>query len=167
MASAAYWVGSAAEAIIGSTTSEVGSIGVLMVHQDFSRMEDMVGVKTTYLTAGKYKSLGNDAEPLTQQAREVLQAELDKLYSIFTGTVARNRGEDIGTVEANMADGRMFIGDDAAAAGLIDSIGSMEDAVSMARSMVNDDGEKTIFFIPRNALIQKDEAVAETLNNGG
>lgn len=167
MASAAYWIGSAAEAVIGSKTAEVGSIGVLMVHQDFSRLEDRIGVKTTYLTAGKYKALGNDAEPLSQQARDTFQAELDKIYSIFVSTVARNRDASVDDVNTDMADGRIFIGDDAAAAGLIDSVGSMENAVEMARSMVDDTGEKSYFFIPRGsaAVVVESEKTSATGGN--
>jgi signal peptide peptidase SppA len=138
MASAAYWIGSAAEAIVADRTAEIGSIGVLMVHYDFSENDRQYGLKRTFLTAGKYKALGNDAEPLSQEARDVFQAELGHLYSIFIDAVARNRDVDAETVQADMADGRIFIGDQAVQAGLVDTIGTMDTAISLARSMVEE-----------------------------
>lgn len=164
MASAAYWIGSASEAVIGSKTAEVGSIGVLMVHTDFSRYEDRLGVKTTYLTAGKYKALGNDSEPLSLEARQMFESELNKIYSIFVDTVARNRDATAETVREDMADGRIFIGTDAESAGLVDSIGSLETAVAMAESMVDDNGDRSIFFIPRGAVSVEAE---KSLNQQG
>ena len=163
MASAAYWIGSAAEAVIGSKTSEVGSIGVIMVHRDFSRYEDNLGVKTTYITAGKYKALGNDAEPLSYEARQTFEAELNKIYTVFVDTVARNRDASSETVREDMADGRIFIGQDAAAAGLIDDVGTIEDAVAMAASMIDDNGSKSVFFIPRGSIVTEAEKTIITM----
>ena len=137
MASAAYWIGSAAEALFAEKTALVGSIGVLRIHVDYSEMEKKEGIKTTYLTAGKYKALGNDSEPLSDEAKDVFQAELDYIYSIFVDTVARNRDVESDVVLANMADGRVFYGNQAKDAGLIDTIGNYRMAADMAASMIS------------------------------
>jgi signal peptide peptidase SppA len=132
MASSAYWIGSAADAIVGESTADVGSIGVLMIHKDFSKFDEKIGLKITYLTAGKYKALGNDAEPLGEFARSVFQDELDYIYNIFVQTVARNRG--IETEQAlEMADGRIFIGQQAVDIGLIDYVGNFNKALELAK----------------------------------
>jgi signal peptide peptidase SppA len=151
MASAAYWIGSAAEVVVGAKTSEVGSIGVLMTHVDYSQFERNIGIKTTYLSAGEYKTLGNDSEPLSDKAREVFQAELDKIYSVFVDTVADNRATTADDVRERMADGRVFVGTDAVDAGLIDEIGSLESAIETARSMIDDDGDRAVVYVPRGA----------------
>lgn len=150
-ASAAYWIGSAADLIVGTKTSEVGSIGVLMTHVDFSQWERSIGIKTTYLSAGTFKTLGNDSEPLSERARQVFQAELDKIYGVFVDTIARNRATTAEDVRERMADGRVFIGDDAVKVGLVDEIGSIESAIATARSMIEDNAERTVLFIPRGA----------------
>lgn len=134
MASAAYWIGSAAETVIAETTSVVGSIGVLTVHTDYSRADEKQGVTRTYLTAGRYKALGNDAEPLSMEARQEIQARLDYIYTMFVNTVARNRGVDADTVLSSMADGRTFIGRQALDVGLIDALGTIDTAVTTALS---------------------------------
>jgi hypothetical protein len=161
MASAAYWIGSAADVVFAEKTAILGSIGVLRIHIDHSEMEKKAGVKTTYLTAGKYKALGNDAEPLSNQARDVFQAELDYIYSIFVDTVARNRERPTDAVLSNMADGKIFIGYQALDSGLVDNIGNYQEAVEMAASMINDSniykiGGKSVMEI--NSIEQLTEA---------
>jgi signal peptide peptidase SppA len=138
MASAAYWIGSAAEAIFAEKTAIIGSIGVLRIHVDYSEMEKKAGIKTTYLTAGKYKALGNDSEPLSDLAKDTFQQELDYIYSIFVDNIARNRDVEVSAVLSNMAEGKIFIGNQALDAGLIDNIGNYRLALEMAASMIND-----------------------------
>ncbi len=151
MASAAYWLGSAADTVIAEKTAEVGSIGVLMVHYDFSVALANDGVKISYLTAGRYKALGNPAEPLSREARDVFQAELDHIYGIFTATVARNRGVSRERVLADMADGRIFIGTQAADAGLVDAVGGLDSAIAAVRDMAgNSQTDRRIFTMDRN-----------------
>ena len=138
MTSAAYWLGSAAEVVMAGSTSVLGSIGVLMIHTDYSVMDQNVGVKTTYLTAGKYKALGNSAEPLTLEAKEYFQNQLNYLYSIFVDSVARNRDVETEKVLQDMAEGKLFIGQQAVAVGLADQIGTFEMAKDLVLSMIND-----------------------------
>ena len=136
MASAAYWIGSSASMIIAENQAMAGSIGVVTIHYDYSKSDEMGGVKRTYLAAGRYKTLGNDAEPLNEFARTEIQGRLDYLYTIFVDTVARNRGTDARTVIEKMADGRVFIGRQALDAGLVDAIGTYDDALLAALSMI-------------------------------
>jgi signal peptide peptidase SppA len=130
MASAAYWLGSAAGRVIVEPAAQVGSIGVLMVHTDFSVADAKYGIKTTYLTAGHYKAMGNDAEPLSDEARAYFQGQLDHIYGLFIDAVARHRGVDAETVRTDMADGRVFIGAQAVEAGLADAVGALETAIT-------------------------------------
>jgi signal peptide peptidase SppA len=134
MASAAYWIGSAAHKIVVEPSTQIGSIGVLLTHTDFSAMDARIGIKTTYLTAGHYKALGNNSEPLSDEARAYFQTQLDYLYGLFVGAVARHRGADPGVVLQNMADGRVFIGAQAVAAGLADYVGTEKDAVTLLKT---------------------------------
>jgi signal peptide peptidase SppA len=120
--------------MVGATAG-IGSIGVLMVHTEYSELDKRVGIKTTHLTAGKYKALGNSAEPLSDLAREALQAELDYIYDIFISAVARNREVSANEVREKMADGRIFIGRQAVDAGLADSVGTFEAALDLAEFM--------------------------------
>lgn len=141
MASAAYWIGSAADFIITEETGEVGSIGVVMCHYDYSKYDEKIGLKRTYIYSGKYKTMGNNAEPLSREAEDYLQEGTDYIYTIFVDTVARNRNVSVDTVLKNMADGKIFIGQQAVDAGLVDELGSYDYAVTTALDLAEENIE--------------------------
>lgn len=131
MASAAYWIGSAAEKVFSaSDTTAVGSIGVIAKHVDYSKAQEKDGVKVTDVYAGKYKALGSKNAPLSNEGRAMIQAQVDHAYSVFVDAVAKNRGVSAQTVLDKMADGRVFFGKQAVDAGLVDGISSMADIIS-------------------------------------
>ena len=136
MTSAAYWIGSGANKVIVERTTDVGSIGVLYVHWDTSKMDEKYGWKRTLITAGAFKGVGNDIEPLSDRDRGVIQTELDTIYDIFIETVARNRDTSTETVRKDMADGRVFIGQQAVDAGLADKTGTFDDALAAAVALI-------------------------------
>jgi signal peptide peptidase SppA len=131
MASAAYWIGSAATAVYAAEpTTIVGSIGIVAKHVDVSGAEARAGVKTTEIYAGKYKRIASEYEPLSSDGRQSMQDHVDYMYSVFLGAVARNRGVALDTVLKRMADGKLFIGEQAISAGLVDGIATEADLVS-------------------------------------
>jgi signal peptide peptidase SppA len=137
MASAAYWIGSAADKIFAQATAQVGSIGVITAHYDYSQYDAQRGVKRTFLTAGKYKAMGNDAEPLSQEARDYIQEHLDQLYTLFIDSVAANRNYSTEHVLTEMADGRIFLAKQAMTVGLIDNItNSLDDLVRATKEEI-------------------------------
>lgn len=127
MASAAYWIGSAADAAyITDGTTQVGSIGVVATHTDVSRQQEALGVKTTEIFAGKYKRIASNYAPLTAAGRATMQEQVDYYYSLFVGALAANRNVSEETVLQDMADGRVFIGQQAIAAGLVDGVSTLD-----------------------------------------
>lgn len=131
MASAAYWIGSAADAIvISSSTAMVGSIGVVATHRDVSAAEAMDGVKTTEIAAGKYKRIASQYAPLSEEGQATIQAQVDQLYTIFVDAVATHRGVTTDYVLQEMADGRVFLGQDALDRGLVDGIDSLQNLIT-------------------------------------
>jgi signal peptide peptidase SppA len=131
MASAAYWIGSAAGKIYSTgETTAVGSIGVVAAHLDVSGLEGRIGVKTTEIYAGKYKRIASSYKPLTDEGRKTIQEHVDYLYSVFVGAVAKHRGVSEESVQENMADGRIFIGSQAIRAGLVDGVATLAGLVA-------------------------------------
>ena len=131
MASAAYWAGSAAhEVVAASNTANIGSIGVVATHTDMSEAEKSAGIKITEITAGKYKRIASGHEPLSEDGKAEIQAQVDQVYSIFVDAVADNRGVTVDTVLEDMADGRVFLAKQAMRRGLIDKIASFEDTIN-------------------------------------
>ncbi len=126
MASAAYWAGSAAEKLyITEGTTQVGSIGVVATHMDVSKAEEQRGVKTTEVFAGKFKRINSQYGPLTDAGRATLQEQVDYTYSLFVQAVAMQRGVSVEKVLSDMADGRVFMGQQAIDAGLVDGMSTL------------------------------------------
>ena len=132
-ASAAYWLASQASEIVAQPSAEVGSIGVFMLHRDVSAAMDQLGVKHTFISAGKYKTDGNPYEPLADDARDYLQSQVDDTYDMFTSDVATGRGVKKSVVEKEYGQGRMLGAKAALSAGMIDRIGTLEKEISGRR----------------------------------
>lgn len=135
MASGAYWIGSAATNIVAPETAEIGSIGVALMHYDFSEQDKMRGVKRTSISAGKYKRIASDEKPLSEEGAAYLQEMVDDYYQLFISAVARNRGADPETVHERMADGRDFIAVKAVKRNMIDQINTMDGALALAKQL--------------------------------
>jgi|694.fasta_scaffold07757_8 signal peptide peptidase SppA len=134
IASGAYWIGSAGDQLfLSSATDMAGSIGVRMIHRDMSRAEEAAGIKTTEIVAGKWKSLGSEHGPLTESGQKALQDRVDAIYRVFVGDVANQRGRSTEQVLSDMADGRVFVGQEAIDAGLADGFASIDELVQEVR----------------------------------
>lgn len=129
-ASAAYWIASAADTVVATPSAQVGSIGVFTMHEDFSRAEQMMGIKTTLVSAGQFKTEGNPYEPLSKQAQAALQAEVNELYGMFTSQIAEGRGVSQAAVQAGYGKGRCLLADQAYKVGMVDRIETLEQTVA-------------------------------------
>lgn len=130
MASAAYWIGSAAQAVyIVDSTTVVGSIGVVATHTDVSGAEAQRGVKTTEIYAGRYKRIASSYGPLSDVGHQTIQDQVDYTCSLFVSAVAQQRGVSEAKVIKDMADGRIFIGQQAIDAGLVDGVSTLGELV--------------------------------------
>lgn len=132
--SAAYWLGSQATKFYATPSAQVGSIGVYNVHEDQSVKDANEGVKTTYISAGRFKVEGNPHNPLSQEGLEYRQQTVDKLYRGFVDAVAQGRGTSTSNVEANYGQGRVLLADDAFAVGMIDGIQTLDAVIDAALS---------------------------------
>lgn len=129
-ASAAYAIASAASEIVTIETGIGGSIGVVLLHADYSRALANEGIKPTFVFAGAHKVDGNPFEPLPDGVRDDLQAEIDAFYEKFLTTVAKGRGARLTAEMARATEARTFIGQDAVARGLADRVGTFESVLS-------------------------------------
>jgi capsid assembly protease len=125
MASAAYWGAAAANAIyLSGPTVHAGSIGI------YARMglskEDPSAVE---FVRGKYKRGGINGAAPSAEFLAHFEGRLDHLYSVFVDTVAQQRGVSSDAVLEHMADGRVFIGQQAIDAGLADGFATVDDIV--------------------------------------
>ena len=126
--SAAYAIGSAASRLIVSETGGVGSIGVIALHIDQSVKDANDGYRYTAVTAGTHKNDFSPHQPLTDEAKAELQAEVDRLYGLFVDHVAAMR--TLATDDVRFTEAGLFFGANAIAAGLADAVGTFESALS-------------------------------------
>lgn len=165
MCSAAYLIGSSATEVACGPAAEVGSIGVIVTHMNYSEALKKDGVEATVLRAGKYKALASPFEPLSKAAEAQIQGQLDKLYGLFVDHVALMRNRPTAVVKHDMAEGRVFIGDDALQAGLVDKLASFDDFAGelILRARKRSDDKSTMNMevdVARKEVLLNEEQVA-------
>jgi HK97 family phage major capsid protein len=128
--SAAYWLASQAGQLVVSPSGAVGSIGVYAAHEDVSEQLAAEGVNVTLISAGAHKVDGNPFEPLSDDARATIQANVDAYYGMFVGDVAKGRGVEPSVVEKKFGQGRMVLAGDAVKAGMADRVATLEDTLA-------------------------------------
>lgn len=134
-ASAAYWLASQASEVVVTPSGQVGSIGVFTMHNDWSEYDKRLGVKTTLISAGKYKTEANPYEPLSEEAEAALQGRVDESYALFLAEVAKGRGTTARAVRSDFGEGRMVRAKDAVKAGMADRVDTFEGVLTrLARS---------------------------------
>ncbi|MDQ3933420.1 MAG: S49 family peptidase [Actinomycetota bacterium] len=130
-ASAAYWLAAQGDELVVTPTGEVGSVGVFMAHEDWSKFEEDFGVNTTLISAGKYKTEGNRFEPLSNEARETFQAIVDYYYDLFTYDVGKGRSVAQSVVKGpKYGEGRMVLAKQAVAQGMADRVETLEQTIA-------------------------------------
>lgn len=130
-ASGGYWIASQAHELVVTPSGMVGSIGVIVPHSDTSAMKERLGVRTEYITAGRYKSEAHADGPLTDDHRAYLQGMVDAYYGAFTKAVAKGRGVPVSTVRGEaFGEGRMRLASEAVTAGMADRVGTLDDTIA-------------------------------------
>ncbi len=161
IASAALWTGVSARRLTIGKVAEAGSIGILVVHKEVTKMMKDAGITPTVLRAGEFKALGGPYEALSDKAKTVIQGQLDQMYAMFAGYVAQRRGVSYETADTQMGQGRMFIGDRALAVGLVDGVSNFDDVVSQIQGAI--DSEKSSSQYGASFLNQKGPGVKTAL----
>jgi signal peptide peptidase SppA len=130
MASAAYWISSQATEVVASPSSDVGSIGVIAMHEDWSKWLENEGVAVTEISAGKFKTEGAPWKPLDAEGEEFFRSRVAEVYDWFVRDVAAGRGDSPSNVRGGYGEGRVLGAKDAKAAGLVDRIETLDETIA-------------------------------------
>lgn len=143
-ASGGYYVACAADRIVAGRTSLVGSIGVIFTTFEASPLLARLGVTTTTIKSGPLKDAGSPFRAASEDDKRVFQAMVDENYQGFLRVVraARPNVTDFATA----TDGRVMTGTQAHALGLVDELGTLEDAVRLARAQANTPRAKAVMY---------------------
>lgn len=132
-ASGGYYIAAAADTVLAHPSSVTGSIGVIMLTMNARGLLEKVGVEATAVTSGPRKDMGSPFRTMTTEERAIFQGLIDSFYQRFLSVVQEGRPNLQMDQIKKLADGRIYTGDQAKAAGLVDEIGYLEDAVDLAK----------------------------------
>ncbi|MGC6490862.1 MAG: signal peptide peptidase SppA [Flavobacteriales bacterium] len=138
-ASGGYYIACKADTIVANPTTITGSIGVFGVVPNIEGMlENKLGITTDRVNTNKYSDLGSITRPLTTREKAIIKNQIERIYDTFISHVASGRNLKKEDVDA-VGQGRVWTGEDAKRLGLVDVLGGLEDAVSIAAKMANID----------------------------
>ncbi len=126
-ASGGYYVACPARRIFADPGTITGSIGVIFRFPQYFKLMDKLGISMEVLKAGDVKDMGSAQRNMTPHERILFQGILDDIHTQFINDVCRARGLNVDTLRA-IADGRIMSGRQALYAGLVDTLGGLEDA---------------------------------------
>ena len=144
-ASGAYYVASAADRIVANPGTITGSIGVIMELSNIQGLLQKIGVQSYVIKSGEFKDIGSATRPMTEEERKILQSVIDDVYMQFVEDVARSRGMAVDKVRA-IANGSIFSGRQAKGLGLVDQLGSFQDAVDALKELAGIKGEPAVVY---------------------
>jgi len=135
-ASGAYWIATAADKIFANRMSITGSIGVKASHLEFAGLIADYNITYRQLIAGKYKEAGSPFVEMTPEEEKMFQKLLDTLHNEFITAVATNRNMSKQKV-TELANGFVYLGSEAKELGLVDELGTKEDALKHIEKQLN------------------------------
>jgi protease-4 len=145
-ASGAYYLACGSDGIMALPSSITGSIGTIVQAVSFKGTMQKLGIKVVAIKSGKLKDLGSPWDDLDDEEREVLQGIITELYDRFVEVVEEGRG-GLGEAEVReLADGRVFTGEQALEAGLIDRVGYPSEAVKWAKKLAGVERVRVVIY---------------------
>ena len=150
-ASGGYYVACAADRVFANPGSITGSIGVIAEWYNYGDLLRWAKMEDVVIKSGEFKDAGNPSRPLTPEERAYFQQIIDALHGQFVSAVARNRRMQEEAVR-KLADGRVYTGEQAKREGLVDDLGTLQDAIQAAAKMAGIAGEPRIVTPPKRRL---------------
>jgi protease-4 len=153
-ASGGYYIAMAADAIVAQPGTLTGSIGVLGGKPVTASLLQRAGVSVDVVTEGRHADMFTTTRPFSDEEWARLNIWLDRIYEDFTGKVADGRGLSADEVH-EVARGRVWTGADAAANGLVDQLGGLDTAVTLARHKADLPGTAPLRLFPRTRPLDR------------
>ena len=151
-ASGGYWISANCDKIYSNATTLTGSIGVFSMIPDFSKaINDKLHVNVTQVNSNRHADMLTGMRALNPQEVAYMQASVEKIYDKFTSIVSNGRNMTVEAVD-NIAQGRVWTGAEALGIGLVDELGTLEDALryaAMSIDGVNDLSEVELVEYPK------------------
>lgn len=150
-ASGGYYIACATQRIYANPGTITGSIGVIMQFINVQDLIGKIGVKGMVVKSGSFKDIGSPVRKMRPEERKLLKSVVDNVHGQFVAAVAEGRKMDLDDV-TEIADGRIFSGEQAKGLGLVDELGNLEDAVAGAGKLAKIEGEPRVVTPPKKKL---------------
>lgn len=160
-ASGGYYVAVPATTIFANPGTITGSIGVLMKFSNIEGLLGKIGMKSFTLKTGKFKDSGSPVRAMSAEEQAMLQAVIDSTHGQFVRAVAEGRKLPEAKVR-EIADGRIFSGEQALQYKLIDRLGTLQDAIAEAGRAGGISGEPQVIKPPKKKPLLLDLLVDES-----
>jgi len=147
-ASGGYYAALGADNIIANPGTMTGSIGVIVKFPNLEGLFEKIGYKSVVIKSGPLKDVGASNRPLTEEEHTLMQDLIDNVYNQFVRDIAAARSMPEETI-FELADGRIYTGEQALEVGLIDSLGNFIDAITLAAEMGGLDTENPQLIYPK------------------
>jgi protease IV len=144
-ASGGYYVALGARTIMANLGTLTGSIGVIMQLAYLEKLYEFIKITPITIKSGKFKDIGSSARIMTEEEKKLLQALSDNMHAQFKKAVSDSRRMLPESVN-KIADGRVFSGQQALELGLVDSIGTFEDAIDQAAKLADMKDSPKLFY---------------------
>jgi protease-4 len=144
-ASGGYYLAVAGERLFANPGSITGSIGVIMSFPDYRELLGKIGVKTEVVKSGQFKDIGSSTRDFTDADRELLQSMIDDVHSQFVKAISEGRKIPVDRLRPYV-DGRIFTGRQAQAIGLVDELGTFNDAIAYAAKVTGLGDNPDLYF---------------------
>ena len=162
-ASGGYYIASVPDVpIVAYPGTYTGSIGVFTIHFNLRKLYDKLGISKDILTRGRFAAVDSDYKAMTAEEREKLSGYVNSIYDAFLSRVSEGRGVDAQSIH-ELAQGRVWVGTQAAANGLVDELGGYAKAVELVKEAAEIEEDETVTIVhypPRRSIL-------ETLFSGG
>jgi len=142
-ASGGYYIACASDKIVANPGTLTGSIGVIMTFTNIEELMKKIGLKTEIIKSGEFKDIGSPMREFTEKEKKLLQGVIDDVYDQFVNAVSVGRSIAVQKVK-ELSDGRIFTGRQAFEIGLVDKLGSLEEAIKLAAELVGIEGKPKI-----------------------
>lgn len=154
-ASGGYYIACNADAVFANETTITGSIGVFSIVPNFeSFLKNKLGITTDRVRTAPYADMGAGDRALTDPEKRFFQASTDSIYHTFKSRVAEGRKRDIVYVDS-IAQGRVWTGKRALEAGLVDKIGTLQDAITHAAKLAKLDDYRLRQYPEKKSLLEQ------------
>ncbi len=156
-ASGGYYIASVPDApIVAYPGTYTGSIGVFTIHFNLKDLYGKLGITKEILTRGRFAAIESDYKALTAEEREKLARYVDDIYDAFVANVSEGRGIPPEAVHP-LAQGRVWIGAQAAENGLVDEIGGYAKAIELAKNALgleSDESVRILHYPPPRSVFE-------------